>query len=184
MRKTRDQLYDELLVLRSLEGDAQAFEELVTRWHPRLWRHAYCLIGEREAAQDVVQEAWLAMVKGLSRLDAAGAFAGWAYRIVANKCVDRVRQQDRQRRLSEHLAQEASRDHREGAHGSERADSLWSALERLPGDRRVLLCMRYVEEFTTTQIADILGVPEGTVKSRLYHARQELRRLIERESDE
>ena len=88
MRKTRKQLYEELLVLRSLEGDRQALGELVTCWHPRLWRHAYCLIGNREAAEDVVQETWMAIVKGLSRLDAAGAFAGWAYRIVANKCVD------------------------------------------------------------------------------------------------
>ncbi len=72
MRKTRKQLYDELLVLRSLEGDRQALGELVTRWHPRLRRHAYCLIGNREAAEDVVQETWMAIVKGLSRLDAAG----------------------------------------------------------------------------------------------------------------
>ena len=107
MRKTREQLYDELLVLRSLEGDRQALGELVTRWHPRLRRHAYCLIGNREAAEDVVQETWLAIVKGLSRLDAAEAFAGWAYRIVGNKCVDWVRRQDSQRRLSADLPLDA-----------------------------------------------------------------------------
>ncbi len=184
MRKTRKQLYDELLVLRSLEGDRQALEELITCWHPRLWRHAYCLIGNREAAEDVVQETWMAIVKGLSRLDAAGAFAGWAYRIVANKCVDWVRRQDRQRRLSADLSEHASAGHQEDRGALDRADGLRSALARLPGDRRVLLCMRYVEGFGVKQIADILDVLDGTVKSRLYHARQELRRLMERESDE
>jgi len=169
MRKTREQLYDELLVLRSLEGDRQALGELVTRWHPRLRRHAYCLIGNREAAEDVVQETWLAIVKGLSRLDVAEAFAGWAYRIVANKCVDWVRQQDRQRRLSANLSGHASVERHEDRGSLDRADGLRSALERLPGDRRVLLCMHYVEGFGVKQIAGILGVPNGTVKSRLYH---------------
>jgi len=184
MRKNREQLYDELLVLRSLEGDRQALGELVSRWHPRFRRHAHCLVGNREAAEDVVQEAWLAIVKGLPRLDAAGAFAGWAYRIVANKCVDWVRRQKRDRRLSAALAETASPGQELAGNAPDRAELLRAALARLPADRRALLCMHYLEGFSMTQIADIVNVPEGTVKSRLYHARQELRRLMEREDHE
>ena len=83
-----DRLNDELLVLRCQEGDTEAFELLVGRWQGRLWRHAWRLTGDENAAWDALQEAWIGISRGLVRLADAVAFPAWAYRIVSNKCRD------------------------------------------------------------------------------------------------
>jgi len=86
--------------------------------------------------------------------------------------------------MSEELAQE-TREGETGADGSSQAcDSLREALKRLPGDRRALLSLRYVEGFRTAEIAEVLDIPGGTVKSRLHQARLELKRLMEKGSNE
>ncbi len=150
------------------------------RWQERLWRHAYHLTGEEDAAWDAVQDTWVAIVKGIRRLQDEAAFPRWAYKILSNRCADWVRERQRERKLSDRSApggiccQETS--------GGE-YDSLKSALARLPGGQRALLSLRYADGYSTGEIAEILGVPEGTVKSRLHHAREQLRRLMEGHSN-
>ncbi len=184
MAKTSKQIYDQLLVLKSQAGDRQAFEELVSRWQPRLWRHAYQLTESRDAAWDVVQDSWAHIIRGMWRLQDAAAFPCWAFRIVSNKSADWVRKEQRRRWVSEELAQD-TRERETGADGSpEGCDSLREALKRLPGDRRALLSLRYVEEFSIGEIAETLSIPEGTVKSRLHQARLELKQLMEKGSNE
>ncbi|MHC4591974.1 MAG: RNA polymerase sigma factor [Planctomycetota bacterium] len=155
MAKSRDQLYDELLVLRCQEGDREAFDELVARWQRRLWRQAH---------------RWLEDV---------ATFPRWAFRIVNNKCADWIRKEQRRRGLSESASAGNRNTQVQAAGRSGRSGSLKEALERLPADRRALLSLRYVEGFDVGELADILGIPEGTVKSRLYHARAQLRQLME-----
>lgn len=177
-----ERLIDEILVLRCQTGDVAAMEQLVERWQPRLWRHALRLTGEDHAAWDVLQEAWIGISRGIGHLADSGAFSGWAYRIVTHKCRDWLRRQQRQRRLEELYG--ASRDTSD--HAAELTDhctTLREALELLSGADRALLALRYDDEFTTVEIAAILDIPEGTVKSRLFHARQRLRKFLE-ESDE
>jgi RNA polymerase sigma-70 factor (ECF subfamily) len=74
MKKKPQQIYDELLVLRSQAADKEAFDELVKRWQERLWRYAYRLTGSEQAAWDMVQETWVTIVKGLSKLNDAATF--------------------------------------------------------------------------------------------------------------
>ena len=78
----QDRLNDELLVLRCQEGDAEAFELLVGRWQRRLWRHAWRLTGDESTAWDAVQETWVGISRGISRLVDPAVFSAWAYRIV------------------------------------------------------------------------------------------------------
>ena len=179
----RTRIEDELLVLRSQEGDAAAFDELVGRWQERLWRHAWRLTGREDAAWDVLQEAWMAITRGIGRLEDAGAFPGWAYRIVSNKCRDRVRCERRRREAVEEYADHVRRAE-EGASGAEEGLDLKGALARLSGRDRAILSLRYEEGFDVAEIGRILDTPEGTVKSRLYYARQRLRKIMESRSDE
>jgi RNA polymerase sigma-70 factor (ECF subfamily) len=81
MRDPED-IHDEWLVLRCQEGDAAALTELVERWQPRLWRQAMRLTDNSDAAGDVVQQAWVAIIRGLGRLSDAACFRRWAYQIV------------------------------------------------------------------------------------------------------
>ncbi|MCL2648530.1 MAG: sigma-70 family RNA polymerase sigma factor, partial [Phycisphaerales bacterium] len=93
----RQRIEEELLVLRCQEGDPAAMEELVLRWQERLWHHARRLSGNDEAAWDVLQEAWMAMVGRMRSLSDPAAFGGWAYQIVSNKCRDWIRREMRGR---------------------------------------------------------------------------------------
>ena len=180
-----DAIYDELLVLRCQEGDPKALEELVERWQSRLWRHANHLTGRPEVAWDIVQEAWMAIVRGIRRLDDPARFRQWSYRIVSNKCTDWMRRQHRQRKLVEdvsHEVQEGATDSADQASGDDDVDRLRQALRRLPKDRQTILAMLYLDGMSIAEIASVLAIPEGTVKSRLHQARNHLRTILEGKS--
>jgi RNA polymerase sigma-70 factor, ECF subfamily len=178
----RQRITDELLVLRCQEGDAAAFEELVGHWQERLWRHAWRLTGDENAAWDVLQEAWLGISRGLRRLDEPGAFPGWAYQIVSHKCRDWLRRQRRQRWLVAQYGEQVQESY-DPHQADEQYASLKEALAHLSGADRAIVSLRYEDQFDTAEIAAILGVPEGTVKSRLFYARKRLRNFLE-DSDE
>jgi RNA polymerase sigma factor (sigma-70 family) len=175
----RERLENELLVLRCQEGDAKAFEELVKAWQERLWRHAWRLSGDEATAWDVLQETWMAIARGIGRLEDAEFFRGWAYGIVSHKCRDWIRRERRLRTVAEAHAAEGQVGAAEAALTRERLAEVKEAMGRLAGPDRAILCLRYEEGFDTREVARILGVPEGTVKSRLYHARERLRLMME-----
>jgi RNA polymerase sigma-70 factor (ECF subfamily) len=179
----QDRLNDELLVLRCQEGDTEAFELLVGRWQRRLWRHAWRLTGDESAAWDAVQEAWIGIGRGIARLADAAAFPAWAYQIVSNKCRDLARREKRRREAVEAYSEWMQRDEHEAAIVKEQHGDLKEALDHLPGPDRAVLSLRYEEDFDTAEIACILGVPEGTVKSRLFYARRRLRKYLENDDD-
>ena len=180
MQKSRTQIYDELLVIKCQQGDKEAFNELVGRWQKRLWHYAYGLTGSDPAAWDIVQETWFAIIKGLSRLHDSAIFPAWAFRILNNKCADWLRARHLQSRLNNQLAEQAQEEPDNRQDNSEKAESLREAVGRLLPDRRALLELRYHEGFDISQIAEITGVPEGTVKSRLHRTLEQLRQIVER----
>lgn len=180
----RERATDELLVLRCQEGDAGAFDELIGRWQERLWRHAWRLTGNREAAWDALQEAWITVSRGIRGLRDAAAFPAWAYRITSSRCHDWIRKECRRRRADEAYAEGADRVEKGTRGGRQRAADLHEALSRLPSRDRAILSLRYEEEFAVAEIAKILQIPPGTVKSRLHYARERLRHDLEEPSDE
>ena len=175
MDDCREQLVDELLVMDCQEGSRKAMELLVSRWQKRLWRYALRLTGSSEAAWDVTQESWLAIVRSISRLNDPARFASWAYRIVTNKANDWIEKSARVSRLPPDFDLEARRpDERQTAIV---AADLNSVLRRLSTAARTVLTLHYIEGFALADVAAILHVPQGTVKSRLHAARNELRAL-------
>jgi len=175
--KTPREIHDEWLVLRCQGGDRAALAELVERWQAPLARHALRLTGSPDAAADVSQETWMAIARGIRGLDDAARFRRWAYRIVANKSADWIRAQQRQR-AGVLTAEPVDPHARPGDVDGQVAD-LRAALAQLPQQRRALLAMFYVERMSLAEIADVLSIPIGTVKSRLYHAREELKSVME-----
>ena len=177
VKKSRESILDQILVMRCQEGDSSAFEQLVRRWQRRLWRYALHLTGRNEAAWDVSQEAWIAILRGIRRLDDPATFTIWAYRIVRNKSADHWRRSDRRRQLIRQAAQRSAGD--DDAGDDDRRDNVSRAMRRLSGEQQEMLALRYSHDLSIGQIARTLGVPSGTAKSRLYHARQELKRYLE-----
>jgi len=177
---------DSWFVLKAQEGDVPAFEALVERWQDRLWRHAWRLLGNAEQAWGALQDGWIAIARGLAHLHDADAFPAWAYRIVTNKCRDLIRRESRRRNAMqsylEDLELTAAADPPTPEPGQ--GETLEAALAALSGPDRAILALRYQENLDLEDIANILGVPAGTVKSRLHRARQRLRHTLEEQEHE
>jgi RNA polymerase sigma-70 factor (ECF subfamily) len=173
-----ERVLDELLVLRCQDGEANAFEELVGRWQRKLLRHALHLTGDADGANDVVQEAWFAIVRGIGRIDDPARFPAWAYRIVTHKAADWVRKRQRRQAVEDALEPPRPTAVPEGANDD--VDALRAALRNLPRDARGVLSLHYLDGLGVRDIARALGIPAGTVKSRLFNARNKLKQVLER----
>lgn len=187
MRRTADDIYNELLVLRSQDGDAEALEKLIHRWSPRLLRHAYRLTSDRHVAADAAQEAWVAIMRGLSRLDDPARFPAWAYRITTFKCADWIRRHTRDRaRLKNDIQRQRDLDNRADRpeQSSDEVELLRQEMQKLSSDHYAVLSLHYLDGLSVVEIAVALNIRPGTVKSRLHHARQQLKTSMERMNNE
>jgi len=187
MRRSTDQTLDELLVLSCRNGSEVAFGMLHKRWHKRLWAHASHLLGRnlRDRADDVCQEAWLAIARTIDTLGEPEHFRAWAYSIVTRRVADVRRSLGRDERKQEGLRRETSG--RESSNQDPAADdsasereTLRLALNSLSSEDHALLRLFYLDELSVAETAEALDIPVGTVKSRLFHARQRLRRALQR----
>lgn len=177
MADTRKRLLGEYLVLQAQAGDRRAFEQLVRLWQGDLLRHARRLSDDAEQAGDIMQEAWLDIVRGLNRLQAPAAFPAWAWRIVSRKAAARVRSRQGERRLAQGLSLEWAGAAVDGEGEAEtRSDlaSIRQAMAHLPDNQRITLALHHQDGLSVSEIAVVLGVPSGTVKTRLMHARRKL----------
>lgn len=170
---------DELLVLLCRQGDAEAFASLVARWQERLWRHAARLTGDGTAAWDILQEACIAIARDISRLETAAAFPVWAHRIIANKSCDWLRQHSRRVAREAGYVEQWLLDQPDPVPTTGMIEGLRAARARLAPSDRALLSLRFDDDFSVEEIAGMLNVPSGTVKSRLHYLKQRLRILME-----
>ncbi len=175
-----DSLQDDLLVLQCQQGSVAGFEELVRRWQGPLLNYAYRLTGDWPAAQDAVQETWMAVIRSLVALQDVARFRAWLFGIASHKCQDYWRRNQSSHRLSETLQAESVVGVATVRPNGERAD-IEAAFCRLAPESRAVLALMYLEDFSVGEIADVLSLPEGTVKSRLFHARKQLRQLMEKD---
>ena len=171
-RPSPSRALDEYLVVECQLGNTEAFRALVRRWHGALVRRAQSFTNDREGAMDVAQESWIGIVRGLPSLRDPASFPAWAMSIVANKSRDWVRRERSRRATAAHLdgQPESARDH------LERVRDGLAALEPVHRD---VLRRHYLESCSVAEIASSLGIPEGTVKSRLHTARNQLRLRLE-----
>ncbi|UCC22911.1 MAG: sigma-70 family RNA polymerase sigma factor [Planctomycetota bacterium] len=183
MAKSRAQIYDELLVLKCQQGDREAFAELVERWQKRLWQYAFQVSGSQTAAWDILQETWYGVVKGINKLKDTAVFPRWVFRILNHKCVDWQRRQHLQSQLSDKLVNQTQDESDEKLNCAERAENLRQAVEKLSPESRAILTLRYQAGFNMAQIAGILDIAEGTVKSRLHRTLKKLREMMGADSD-
>jgi RNA polymerase sigma-70 factor (ECF subfamily) len=167
-----------MLVLRCQAGDAEAFEEIVATYSLRLHYFLLKLLGGCDAAEDVVQDVWLDVYRGLPRLRHPNSFRGWLYRIARDRAARVLR---RKRPLAASLNGEelASSDADSEPFTAEDAQGIHAALDRLSTEHREVLLLRFIEDLSYEEIAQITDSPVGTVKSRIHHAKRLLRRQIE-----
>ncbi|WP_324262512.1 RNA polymerase sigma factor [Altererythrobacter sp. H2] len=167
-----DAHFDGLLVTLLLSGDRRAGSRLYARWHPRLLRTARRHTGSSELAASAVQDCWLAIWRGLPGLRDPGHFAPWAFGILRRRCADQVTA----------LARERSRCSETGGQSAEAAPddriAIIQAFATLSPVHRLAAHLFFVEGLSLAEIALVQEVPEGTVKSRLFHARRQLKAAL------
>jgi RNA polymerase sigma-70 factor (ECF subfamily) len=168
---------DELLVVRCQLGEPEAFAELVGLWHVPVWTFVRRML-DAERADDVAQEIWVAVLRGLPRLVDPGRFAPWLFTIARRTVLNRLRHEyavtERPGEAEEPLAGDLAEE------VVERAE-LVAALTDLPILEREILILFYLEDLSIAECAQICAIPPGTVKSRLHRARRLLREhLVEK----
>ncbi len=171
-------LFDEYLVLAVRSGDRAAGERLAARWRPRLLRTARRLLGDVHAAEDAVQDAWLGISRGLPRLREPARFPAWAFGILQRRCADAHRRRYRERDTGAPLTD----DDAVSPSTAESRLALNEAFDALSLDHRTAAVLYYGEGLTLAEIALATDVPVGTAKSRLFHARRQLRAHLEGDS--
>ncbi|MDQ7017872.1 MAG: sigma-70 family RNA polymerase sigma factor [Robiginitomaculum sp.] len=180
MRNARD-IANELLVLKAQSGDRAAFDALVRHWSPIILRYCLRLTQDPDIAQDAMQTCWLRAIKALKSLDDAACFPAWILRIASHVSTDTLRRKIRHRKTDHALAQLPTPDTASFMHD---VLDLRTAIAGLRADERILVGMFYGQGLGIAQIAIMLGVPEGTIKSRLYAVRKELRTFMEGEQND
>ncbi|MFF7216130.1 RNA polymerase sigma factor [Streptomyces sp. NPDC008238] len=174
---------DGLLVVRCQLGEREAFLELVRLWHDPLWRYVRGMVGSAHLADDLVQEAWVAVVRGLPRLREPERFAPWLFTIARRAVADHLRQVYR---ASEVPMEEPGT----GVDDDERLGDVLTrmqveaGLSGLPPLEREVLILFHLQDLPLAACAEVLGVPPGTVKSRLHRARRMLRSVLAERGDE
>ena len=165
---------DPSAIRRCLDGDADAYRVLVDRYQARAFGHARFLSGSDADAADAAQDAFIDAYRALGRFDLARPFYPWLYVLLRNRCA-----KQRSRRAARAESHELPEALVSAAPDIDAALDLARALRRLDPDEREIVMLKHVEGWTYSEIAERIGVPLGTVMSRLFTARQRLRATLE-----
>lgn len=167
---------DVVLVQRCLRGEADAFRPLVERYQKVLFTVAVRMLGDRDEADEAAQTAFVHAYEKLPTWNQHHKFFSWLYRILVNECLNVRRARHRTEPLTESIAAPDEAAALVERHELQRR--VYSALQRLPGSYREVVVLRHYAEMSYREMAETLGLPEKTVKSRLYSARQQLGELL------
>jgi RNA polymerase sigma-70 factor (ECF subfamily) len=171
--------HDRELVKATLAGDSEAFERLVTKHERALFNAAYRITGNREDAMDATQTALVKAYDRLGTFNPAYRFFSWIFRIVVNESLNIV---NRRNRYTEHdpdlEISSKERNPEEAMALSQLGRQVHRAVQELTGDLRAVLVLRHFHGMTYREMGEVIGIPEKTVKSRLFSARRRLREVL------
>lgn len=182
---------DEELVRRSLNGDQRAFAEIVNRYRDKIYNLGYRMLGSREEAEDVTQETFLHTFRALASFRLKERFSPWIYKIASNLCLDRLRKNRHPvSSLDEPIGPEGdiAQQVPDWTHAPDKVyeqtevrEDTQGAISKLPPKYKVVVVLRHLHDLSYQEIAETLGIPQGTVKTRLFRAREILRRKLARD---
>jgi len=170
MKDNLSKIENQLLVMAAQDGDAEAMEKLVCQWYKKLWQYVFRLTSDSHAAWDISQQCWLEIIKGLRKLNDPAYFKAWAYKIATNKSMDWLKNKCK----NQHISLDSVEI---DCHQKNDDSQVKELIQRLKNDSRAVLSLYYFEQLSISEISVALNIPQGTVKSRLFKARDELKQL-------
>jgi RNA polymerase sigma-70 factor (ECF subfamily) len=180
------ELDDQQLVLASKQGDRDAFSLLVLRYQRRIFNLVYRMVQHYEEASEITQEAFLAAWQGLPSFRGEARFATWLYRIAYNCALKQLELRKRDRALQAALQAEHELDSNDSQKLAdarldqrERQAVIQEQLSHLPAKYRIVLILRHLQEMTYEEMAEILAMPVGTIKTHLFRARNLLKERLQ-----
>ena len=187
---------DRDLVARCKKGQPAAFDELVRRYQDRVYNLSYRMLREREVAEEIAQDVFVSVYQHIEGFQGNSKFSTWLFRVVANHCHNKSKYLRRRKHkmqdsidapiesedgdMRRELPDEPGRSPEELAVRRKMNEAIQEAIGHLDEDHRVIVLLRDVEDMSYEEIGEVLGLPEGTVKSRLHRARNELRTRLSR----
>jgi len=178
---------DALLVARVQEGDIDALGELYRRYESKVYRTAVAITHDERMAEDILQEVFLRVNRYADSFDQTQPFEPWLYRITVNLSYSWTNKAKRWinsfQDAIERLRAPSKRDPERVTESREQRAILRQAIDGLPDSHRVVVVLYYLEGLSVNKVAYALGLPEGTVKSRLYYAREKLKKAITEQRD-
>lgn len=186
MSRGATQATDEELIVSILDGDRDLFATLVGRYRGRLVNYLYRMLRNEDDAHDLAQEVFFKIYQALDRFDPRYRFSTWLFRVGQNAAIDKIRKR-RLRLVSLHRPPDADGDGGDWdlpgdgptpyqeARNVERGAAIRQAIDQLPGEYRELISLRHYAELSYGEIAELKGMPLGTVKNKLFRGRQMLK---------
>ena len=184
--QTEARIDDATLVACVIEGDRHAFEALYSRHKTPLYRTALAITGDPEAAGDLLHEVFLRLHRYAHRVDPERPLEPWLYRVTVNQActwVKRRRWMQPIEELADWLIGDSRNSPPQQLERNEERQALEQALAALPLAHRTVIVLYYINDLTVQEIADVLAVPAGTVKSRLYYGRMALRERLDLQAE-
>jgi len=187
-------MHSDTLIARARDGDKNAQGKLVQLWYKRIYNYSYKFFFDHDLAMEAAQKTFISMHRNIAGLQDCARFKSWLYTIAVNYCREELRKNKSNRSLSLHDLKpgegedsyrwEESRNRSENPESqlrhAELSDLLQKCLTELPQEQREVVIMKEYEGLKFREIADVLNISENTVKSRMYYALDELKRILDR----
>lgn len=169
---------DSDLVVEYQSGNKKALITLVKRWHKQFCKLAFWYVKDKSIAKDIAQESWIVIFNKLGELQDPKKFKSWAISIVNRKAIDFLRVQARERRKIEKVYNDSSKSISYEPPTDSKSQiiiKLRHEIENLSANQKAVIKLFYLEEYSLKEISELLGISIGTIKSRLFHAREKLK---------
>jgi RNA polymerase sigma-70 factor (ECF subfamily) len=175
---SREQLIEQMLILRCQMGDKDAFAGLIERYQRPLRYFVSRLLDDAQTSEDIFQETWLTVIRRIHGLREPDAFSTWLYRIARNKVYQQLRRKKVWSELNENIT--VPNEDEDDSVSLEDMAKVHRCMKELRPEHKEVLMLRFLEQMSYQQIAEVLDCNLGTVKSRVYYAKLALRRELEK----
>jgi len=171
---------NETLIDQIQKGDKRSLQLLIKRFHPKLVGTITYYTKNKTPVDDLAQECWYVIIEKLEKLDLKISFEAWALTIARRKSIDWIRKQQQMRKQAQEVKKEAASKSKDSDTNDMKImlDKIHSGIQLLSPTQQIVMKLFYLENLSLREICNVLEIPEGTVKSRLFNARESLKEII------